>query len=142
MEFRPDSAQDVASCADLNNQISNLAPMQAAEADNPNGEAALVPPSLESPLPSAAWFEQFEWQHLRTLSGATFVQLPKRFEEAFSDALGVALREMMRDDDPQRQLAGWKAFLVLPWLLLFRPPAMQDNFSCADLLSERLDRCW
>ena len=65
-------------------------------------------------------------------------------ESAFVDAVGVAIREISNSPvDSERRVAGKKAFLVIPWLLLLRP-ADHDTTddSCASLLSERLDRFW
>ena len=141
MEFAPDSQEDTMACRQLNEQVRRLSSTGQLEPEHLiDGQVALVPPTLEGPLPSGSWFQHLTWQHLRSLPGGTFVQVPKRMEEAFSDAVGVALREIGCVDDAQRQLAGWKAFLLLPWLLLFRPPAVQESLSCAELLSERLDR--
>ena len=143
MEFSPDVEQDSLACRSLSDRVRHLVSVGADDtAGMVDGQAALVPSTLDSPLPSARWFEQLDWRAVRQVSGSCFVQIPRRLEEAFSDALGVALREAVCSDDPRRHLAGWKAFLLLHWLLLFRLPALSEGCSCANLLTERLDRFW
>ena len=55
----------------------------------------------------------------------------------------MALQEIIRlGCDSPLSLGAWKAFLILPWILLRRPPASEGADSCATLLTERLDRFW
>jgi hypothetical protein len=72
----------------------------------------LEPSTFESPLPSMLWFEALPWDDLRNLSGTTFVQVPRRFESVFCEALGCALIAVTKvADDSVKQQAGWKAVL-------------------------------
>ena len=145
MEFNADTTSDQIAARLISDQVRHVSSIQAAGEALPvvpSTESALVPPTLESPLPSMAWFHTLQWSDLRKIQGDTYVQIPNRLETAFSDALGVALREIAEESDAQRVIGGWKAFLLLSWLLLYRPPDVQDSPSCAETLSERLDRFW
>eukprot|EP00973_Karenia_brevis_P094310 12421825-Karenia_brevis.AAC.1 len=75
------------------------------------------------------WFEQFQWSELLEIQGDIFVQGPPRLEEAFCDAVGVALREITHGQHVQHSVAAWEAFLLSSWLLLYRPPDIDDGQS-------------
>lgn len=147
MTFAADSAREENTARILADRVRHVTAVGDAGQSGVDVGAVVVddglfPPTLESPLPSSAWFQQLQWGDLRKVQGDTFVQIPHRLEDAFCEALGVALREIVNDSDAERVATGWKAFLLLFWLLLFKPPDTQDGESCATLLTERLDRFW
>ena len=146
LTFTPDAASDTASSRSLTDQCLHdpgLEPMRANGDESVVDSLGLQISTDQTPLPSANFFASLQWEDLRTLDGDTFVQIPRRLEQGFCDAVGLALREIIRlgIDSPDSTTA-WKALLILPWLLLFRPPDRQGAESCATLLTERLDRFW
>ena len=146
MTFTPDTVIDAAAAREMTDKVAHSAavqspgPTQQGPAYEPCG---LEPPSADTRLPGAGFFAALDWPSLRNLPGDTFVQIPKRFEQAFADAVGVALIETRRHGhDSDASLPGWKALLLLPWLLLLKPSQPTEGESCASLLAERLDRFW
>ena len=146
MVFNPDTGADALAARALNEKVAHqsalnvLTASQRDDADEPRGAD---PPTADSPLPAASFFASLEWSVLRTLPGDTFVQVPKRLEQGFADAVGIAMIEISRlGYDSAASVPAWKALLILPWLLLLRPPKSTDGESCASLLAERLDRFW
>ena len=45
----------------------------------------IEPPVEDGDLPAATFFDGLAWDTLRTIKGDTFVQVPKRFEQAYVD---------------------------------------------------------
>ena len=141
LEFQADSQGEASEARSLMDKVRHLTTIQAPEAGS-SLDSEIAPSSLDSCLPSLSWFQSLKWDDLMAVNGDTFVQVPMRLEEAFCDAVGVALREATTAANNQTAAGAWKAFLLLPWLLLFRPTVLEDNQSCATLLEERLDRFW
>jgi len=108
----------------------------------PGGSEPTTTQDIGSSLPALAWFSQLSWGNMQAIGGSTFVQIPRRLEEGFCDARGIALKTIAQGGDDISVLAGWKAFLLLPWLLLFKPGDASEADSCATLLADRLDRFW
>ena len=143
MQFTPDTPDDLTSARQLTDQLAHRSVVQPAEDPREvDYIGGLEPPTADSPLPASEFFASLKWEDVRKLQGDTFVQVPARFEGAFCDAMGVAIREICTTADQSRIITGWKAFLIVPWLLLQRPPDNQSGDSCAALLTERLDRFW
>ena len=145
MIFAPDSIDDAISARSLTERVAHDASIAPAEGSvigslEPCG---FEPPRVDQPLPGLSFFRALEWSDLRRLPGDTYVQIPLRLEQCLSDAIGVATNEIERlGPETAEALPAWKAFLILPWMLLYRPPEAIDGESCATLLSERLDRFW
>ena len=155
MVFSPDKPLDAASARILNGRVAhetvtgNIANDSAgfnlgAIGPGHTVSGELSPPSEDAPLPAQSWFQNLSWNDMRSFRGQTFVQVPRRLESAFAEAMGVAIREIRSNPaDTDRCLAAWKAFRVLPWLLMLRPADQEaTDESCATLLTERLDRFW
>ena len=142
LSFTADSVADTTATRVLSDRVQHASALAGAAPllSTDTVESCLLPPSLESPLPSAAFFQGLSWADMRCITGDTFVQVPQRLEDAFCEALAVTLREINTDLDSC--VTAWKAFLMLTWLLLYRPRDIQDGDSCASLLTERLDRFW
>ena len=148
MVFSPDKSSDISSAALLNGRVARegvvstviqpagIAPDAAAHAD-------LEPPTADVPLLAAGWYTRTTWKEMRKIHWRTFVQIPQRLENAFCEAVGVAVQEIRAaEQGSARELAGWKALFLLPWLLLARPADNDSDQSCASLLMDRLDRFW
>lgn len=144
--FLPDKVTDVDAVAELSAERDRVRHLQCLD----NGQSAIsaaleaptdLQPAEDGSLPCRDWFATLSWDALQELSGVTFVQVPHRFETAFTDALAPALQLIVSpDSDTSDVLAGWKALLVLPWLLLRRPADPDGADTCASLLTDRLDR--
>ena len=71
------------------------------------------------------------------------MQVKRRLEHGFCDAIGVALQEMIwLGRDSRLSLGAWTALLISPWILLCKPPVSERPDSCATLLNEKFDRFW
>ena len=124
--------------------VSGLVSQATQSAVQQPVEAAtgLVMPDSSTTLPASHSLAGVSFDKLREIQGTTFVQIPKRLEEAFSDAIGVALRTYVSAQSHQEATTAWKAFLLIPYLLLFKPLESIEQDSCATLLVDRLDRFW
>ena len=93
MSFAPDKACDAESARLLNERVAHETHIQTASTVlSVDGVAGgLEPPTLDMPLPAYSWFSSLSWDDLRSISGNTYVQVPKRLEFAFAEAIGVAL---------------------------------------------------
>ena len=142
--YKPHKPVDIAAV----NLLLERVRAEAAEATTaypaePPAVEVLTPPDISGELPSQLWFSGLDWDEMATLRGPTFVQLPRRMEQAFADAMAPALRLILAEGSPSEdRLAGWKAFLLLPWLLLRVPQDPSETETCGTLLLERLDRLW
>ena len=128
MQFRPDKPADSSAAQMLNGRLSHMAQTQSsattpqapgldAESADPSDACGLEPPTPDMPLPGARWFAKLSWDSLRNIRGDTFVQVPRRLEYAFCEAIGVTLHEIVGPGHSQERVStGWKAFLVLSWL--------------------------
>ena len=144
MEFAADGAGDEIEARSLNDRVGHLRAVPNTESESFMDSEAVghsCSAFVEGALPASSWFLQIPWVEMRKLDGNTFVQVPERLEGAFCEAIATALREIA-SPDTQRALAGWKAFLLLPWLLLHKPCELPEGESCTSLLTERLDRFW
>ena len=101
------------------------------------GETQSEPPEEEEMLPSQNFFVGLQWDTLMKLKGQTFVQVPRRWEQAFCDAVRAALTQIV-SSEPQSQdaLIGWKALIVLPCLLMLKQDSRGETESCANILTE------
>jgi hypothetical protein len=108
-----------------------------------DGEDLLQPSSIDNPLPALAWFRDLSWDDQRKIHATIFVQVPRRLENAYAEAIGTALRCTAEwQQDAGKCEAAWKAVLLLPWLLMAKPSEQDPDESCASLLAERLARFW
>ena len=68
---------------------------------------------------------------------AVMKTVPRFLHGPFRNVMKVVLEEVMASEDPTRKERGWKAFLMLPRMLLHRPPG--GGHICRNKLSSRFE---
>ena len=131
ISLRADKPGDAAATAQFQELVRKLAAEQStapvidSTTDADRELEVLALPADEDSLPNASWISSLSFDDILSLVGDTYVQVPRRLEQAFADAVRPALllTAAAAGDNASRTL-GWKALLLLPWLLLRVP---KDN---------------
>ena len=88
----------------------------------PEVEADVLPPRAPQLRAAFEAMDQVNVVGIFHHRAAVMKTVPRFLQGPFRNVMKVVLEEVMASDDPTRKERGWKVFLMLPRMLLHRPP--------------------